>query len=199
VVEYSAPAGCPQCGSGDCGVRDRHRRLIVDLKPVRGGLKRWVTRHKATPRFCRRCGCVWMADDYPAPPHKGGRCHKYGWTLCGWTAYVTVVLRQTNEATVEALGDFFGVPILSGMVSKLRSQAADHYRGTYESLLAALRGGRLVHVDETWANVKGADKRGYVWAFANPEVAVYTYSPTREGDTLRETLAGFRGVLVSEF
>jgi len=38
----------------------------------------------------------------------------------------------------------------------------------------------LVRVDETWAKVKGAGKRGYVWAFASPEVAVYVYSPTRE-------------------
>jgi hypothetical protein len=44
---------------------------------------------------------------------------------------------------------------------------------------------------------KGADKRGYVWVFASPEAAVY--APTREGDTVRETLAGFKGVLVSDF
>ena len=72
-------------------------------------------------------------------------------------------------------------------------------RETYESLLGTVRGGPLVHVDETWAKVKGASKRGYVWVFASPDVAVYVYSPTREGDTLRETLTGFKGVLVSDF
>jgi hypothetical protein len=38
-----------------------------------------------------------------------------------------------------------------------------------------------------------------VWVFANPEVAVYLYSPSREGEIARDALSGFRGVLVSDF
>jgi hypothetical protein len=38
-----------------------------------------------------------------------------------------------------------------------------------------------------------------VWVFANPTAAAYVYSPTRDGDTVRDVLAGFRGVLVSDF
>ncbi len=201
VQDHECPSHCPQCGSSDNGVRNRHTRLIVDLKSVRGGLKRWVTRHNATRRFCRPCNRTWVSEEYPAADEglKRGRAHRYGWALCGWAAYVTVALRQTNLATVEALNDFFGVTVSSGLVSRLRAQAADRYRGTYESLLVALRGGPLVHVDETWAKTKGVDKRGYVWVFANPEVAVYIHSPTREGETLRKALTGFKGVLVSDF
>ena len=72
-----------------------------------------------------------LPDDFLAV-----RSHKYGWTLCGWVAYASVCLRQTNEATVDGLGDLFGVPIDSAVVSKLRQQAADRYRSAYESLLA---------------------------------------------------------------
>ena len=39
----------------------------------------------------------------------------------------------------------------------------------------------------------------YVWTFAGPEAALYVYAPTWDGDVLRETLAGFRGVLESDF
>jgi len=200
VVEYSVPDRCPQCGADDGRAGKRHSRLVVDLKAVGGGLKRWVTQHTVREYICRRCGRNGLPDDYSGGrAHKWGRYHRYGWTLCGWVAYATIALRQTNEATVDALYDLFGVAVRSAVVSKLRGQAADRYRGTYESLVAALRGGRLVHADETWAKVKGVGKRGYVWAFANPETAVYVYSPTREGDTVRETLAGFSGVLVSDF
>src|SRR4029078_4069937 len=40
---------------------------------------------------------------------------------------------------------------------------------------------------------------GSVWVFASPDTAVYLYSPTRSGANVHETLAGFRGVLVSDF
>jgi hypothetical protein len=47
--------------------------------------------------------------------------------------------------------------------------------------------------------MKGAIGDGYVWAFANPQTVVYVYSPTRDGDVVRNALAGFKGVLVSDF
>jgi len=36
-------------------------------------------------------------------------------------------------------------------------------------------------------------------AFASPDAAAYVYAPTREGETARQILGGFRGVLVSDF
>jgi predicted RecB family nuclease len=200
IVEYRGPDRCPHCGSDGFGTQGCNSRLIVDLKSVGGGLKRWVTRHKAPRYLCRKCGGNWVSEDYLGgrSPHPG-RPYKYGWTLCGWVAYATVVLRLTNEAIAEALCDQFGIVIRSAVVSKVRSQAADRYRGTYQSLLAALRSGKLAHADETWGKVKRASKRGYVWTFASPDVAVYVYSPTRDGDTVKDSLAGFKGVLVSDF
>jgi hypothetical protein len=75
----------------------------------------------------------------------------------------------------------------------------NHYRTTYEVLLADLRKGPVVHADETQVGVKGLNGHGYVWVFASPDTAVYVYSPTRDGSIARDTLAGFQGVLVSDF
>jgi hypothetical protein len=75
----------------------------------------------------------------------------------------------------------------------------ERYRATYEGLLADLRKGPLVHADETKVGVKGPAGGGYVWAFASPEAVVYVYAPTRDGVTVRQSLAGFKGVLVSDF
>ena len=199
VVEHGRSTICPRCGSGDFSVRGCNTRLVVDLKPVGGGLKRWVTRQKGRRYYCDKCGSTWISEQYGAGHDKPGRPFKYGWTICGWVAYATIALRQTNESTSDSLHDLFGIPVASAGISRLRSQAASRYQQTYESLLAALRGGQLVHADETWAKVKGKSTRGYVWAFASPETAVYVYSPTREGDTIRRTLLGFKGVLVSDF
>ncbi len=194
VVEYVRPDRCPQCGSEDLDSRESNQRLVVDLKRTPGGLRRWVTRHKARRCRCRKCEHVCLPNDFLAI-----RSRKYGWALCGWVAYAAVALRQTTQATADALADMFGVRITSAGVSKLRGQAADRYRETYASLLAELRAGPVVHADETWARVKGCSSKGYVWTFASPEVAVYAYSPNRDGETVQGALSGFRGVLVSDF
>jgi hypothetical protein len=113
--------------------------------------------------------------------------------------YSSIALRQSNEGIGEALTEFFGVRFGRGYASKIRQRAAEQYRPTYEALMASLRGGPLVHADETKVEMKGAAGHGHVWAFASPETAVYVYSPTKDGDTARDTLAGFTGVLVSDF
>jgi hypothetical protein len=108
-------------------------------------------------------------------------------------------LRQTNEAVAESLQDLFGIPMPSGMVSRIRQHVVDHYQTTYDALLADLRKGPVVHADETRVGVKGPNGNGYVWVFASPDTALYVYAPTRHGVTAQETLAGFKGVLVSDF
>jgi hypothetical protein len=123
----------------------------------------------------------------------------YGRGLCGWVVYASISLRQTNEVIGEALEEWFGVRLGRCYASKIRKREVERYRATYESLLAALRSGPVVHADETRVPIKGAAGSGYVWAFASPDTAVYVYAPTRGGDTVRETLSGFQGVLVSDF
>jgi hypothetical protein len=57
--------------------------------------------------------------------------------------------------------------------------------------------GRLLHVDETRANVQGVN--AYVWAFTSLEEVIYVHTVTREADFVREKLKNFKGVLVTDF
>jgi predicted RecB family nuclease len=193
-VECGPLVVCPHCGSNCLGPHSPYEKLVIDLKAFRGGIKRWVTRYKVKRYRCRQCHHISLPDDYRAVSS-----HKYGWGLCSWGVYSSISLRQTDDAVMDAVGDLFGIYLSSRFASKLRQRAADYYLGSYESLLTSLRNGRLVHADETMARIKTSSSDGYVWVFANPETAVYVYAPTRDGDTVRETLAGFRGVLVSDF
>jgi hypothetical protein len=192
-VECGLRVVCPCCGSKRLERNARHQKLVIDLKPFRGGMKRWVTRYKVIRQRCWECRRTFLPDDYAALPSK------YGWTLRKWITYASIALRQTNDAVAESLGDLFGISIPSGLVSKIRQGVVERYRETYEGLLADLRRGPVVHADETKVGVKGPGGDGYVWAFANPQTAAYVYAPTRDGETVRETLAGFHGVLVSDF
>src|SRR5262245_12090807 len=192
-VEWGRPASCPHCGSTGFDPQSKHRKLVIDLKPFRGGLKRQVTRHKSWRYRCRKCLGTFLPEGYLA------MSSGYGRGLCGWVVYASISVRQRTEAMGEALEEWFGVRLGRCYASKIRKREVERYRVTYESLLAALRSGPMVHADETRVPIKGAAGSGYVWAFASPDTAVYVYAPTRGGETVRETLSGFQGVLVSDF
>jgi predicted RecB family nuclease len=187
------PAVCPHCGHDDFGVMSRYQKLVIDLKPFRGGIKSWVTRYKVERQRCKKCRKGMYPDDYNSLPYR------YGWGLCSWQIYAMIALRQSLDASAETLDDLFGCSLSLGALVNLRRQAVEHYRPTYEALLATLRNGELIHADETRARIRGPGRDGYVWVFANPTTVVYVFSPTRDSDTVRKTLADFKGVLVSDF
>jgi hypothetical protein len=185
----------------------------LDLKLFRGGVKRWVTKYTTRGYKCLACHHPFLPDDYQAIS-----ATKYGPNLCAWAVYATVTLRQTNENVEDCFADLFGYSISYSRVSEFRKRAAEYYRPTYLAILEKLRTGPLVHVDETKAGMRGrrgcrssndtgegkvavhgGGTNGYVWAFASPESVAYVYSATRDGNVVRETLTGFKGVLVSDF
>jgi predicted RecB family nuclease len=193
-VECGVLGVCPHCGSSSLGPHSPYQRVVIDLKPSRSGVKRWVTRYKVMRYRCRQCKRKSLPDDYRALPS-----NKHGWGLCSWAVYSSVSLRQTDEAVTEALENLFDLSLRRELIPVLRRRAAAIYQPTYESLLDALRKGKLVHADETRAKIKTSTEDVYVWVFADPQTAAYVYSPRRDGDTLRDTLSGFNGVLVSDF
>jgi predicted RecB family nuclease len=193
-VECGVPSACPHCGLDDFGVKSGYQKLVIDLKSFCGGVKRWVTKYKVKRYRCRRCRFSLYPEDYVT-----ATAEKHGRGLRNWVAYATIALRQTNDGIAESLDDLFGIAPSHGSICKLRRQAAEYYRPTYESILSSLRNGAFVHGDETKVRVKDRDIDGYAWVFANPETVAYVYAPTREGDTVQQTLVGFKGVLVSDF
>ena len=74
---------------------------------------------------------------------------------------------------------------------------AARYRRTVKLLIQRLLAGRVIYVDETQIALRHG--KGYVWVLANSEVVVYFYRPNREAGFLKELLAGFQGVVVSDF
>src|SRR5207248_1227330 len=127
-VEYDDLRVCPYCGSTVLDTSSRYQRCVIDLKPFRGGVKRWVTRYRVIRRRCRQCWKTFLPEDYQSLPSK------YGWGLHSWVVYASICLRQTNDAVAESLHDLFGIPIPSSMVSRIRQNVVNHYRTTYETL-----------------------------------------------------------------
>ena len=91
----------------------------------------------------------------------------------------------------------FGYSIGQPSINRLKARAADLYRETCDKLTQKLLSGSLIHADETQLRTK--DFTGYVWAFTSMEEVAYVWSPTREAHVAKEFLAGFSGVLVTDF
>jgi hypothetical protein len=95
------------------------------------------------------------------------------------------------------LDEVFGLSMSHDLAARMKAEAATTYQGTYDRLAERIRAGDLVHVDETKVSVKGV--HCYVWTFSNLQEVVYVYSDTREGDILKTVLAGFKGILITDF
>ena len=74
---------------------------------------------------------------------------------------------------------------------------ADYYAATELALLQSILKSPFVHVDETKINIQGVDQ--YVWVFTDGQHVFFRMTETREADIVREMLAGYKGVLVSDF
>ena len=190
TIEYARPKFCPQCRSKAVERHSRKSRTVIDLRFMRYGIKRWITRHILLRYRCKSCTKTFFARNTCA-------AGKYGPDLMAYTMYLNIELRLPQGHVDSNVGKLFGLHIPRGTTKGFKAMIAHAYHGVYDDLLKRLCNGPLLHVDETSVSVKG--KNGYVWVLASMEHVAYFYTPSREGATIRAMLKNFVGVLVSDF
>jgi hypothetical protein len=188
VMLDDKPASCPRCGASKLWVAGRMSRVVFDLKFTRGGIKRWVVRYRYNSYRCVAC----KAQTTMHP-----RATKYGQNLRAYVAYLLIEMRLSHQKIREHVATVFNFPITNTMANDMKAIMAKKYEPTYRLILEQIAGGTLVHADETKGVVYGGGH--YVWIFANLTSAAYIYSASREASILDDVLAGFKGVLVSDF
>lgn len=183
---------CPFCkGSRITRLfRKVHSRLAYDLEFIRGGLRRRVIRCTASWHQCEDCRMTF-------PPRNHQRRDKHLHGLKSWAMYQHIVHRVNLGHVSEMLVDLFGLRVNRGELHGIRALMANRYRKTCDRILARIVGGRVAHGDETEVDL--VRSKGYVWVVANMEDVLYLYKPSREAGFLRDLLADFNGVLVSDF
>jgi hypothetical protein len=112
--------------------------------------------------------------------------------------YQNIECKQNMWQVRTTLMDVFGLDVPIRQFYLFKTWVLGRYAGLYEEICRAIVGGHLVHVDETTVNLLNNGK-GYVWVLAAMDKVYFFYKPSREGGFLNELLAGFRGVLVSDF
>jgi predicted RecB family nuclease len=191
TIESSRRSFCPTCKSRLVYRHGKRSRTVVDLRFMRHGLKRWITRYIARRYRCLSCRLIFY------PPDRRWTASKYGPDLVAYTMYQNIELRFPQSRIALGIKKLFGLDISRSTINRFKGAAAQTYESTYSNLLKRLSKGRLLHVDETSAGVKG--KEGYVWVLTSLEEVAYFHTPTRAGDTIQAMLKEFSGVLVSDF
>ena len=191
IIEPSIPLHCPKCRSTPIFKNGYHRKMLYDLKISQSGIKRWIEKYETIHYICGNCGITFSSDNW------FNTKHRYGWGLISYIIYHVIEMSIPQAAVARIINQLFGYSLHSGKISRSKTQAAEYYFEMYESIKQKLVNGKLIHADETKANVDG--KTAYVWVFTSLEEVIFLYSETREGETPKSFLKEFHGVLVSDF
>ncbi len=191
IIEYPAPTNCPHCNRIATTKRAKREKTLYDIQIGRFGIKRWVEKHVFQTYFCPKCELHFGLE-------KRFRTKlKYGWGVTAYLLYHIVELAIPQRTVAQSMNRLFGLDLICSTVNKFKTRAAELYNETKQEILDRIVRGRLVHADETRANVKG--KTAYVWVLTNLHEVAYVYAESREGEVVQSLLRDFKGVLVSDF
>src|SRR5262249_8133469 len=167
-------------------------RVVVDLNFTRNGCRKTLTKSVGKKGYCPKC-----LHHYAPPALTRLGQYTFGHGFQAWTIYQRVVLRLPYRILIQVTEHLFGVGFSQGTVTNFLHYLADYYANTEAANLQAILRSEFVHVDETRINIQGVDH--YVWVFTEGNHVVFRMTETREADIVREVLAGYQGVLVSDF
>ena len=190
-IEHPAPTNCPHCNRIAITKRAKREKTLYDIQISRFGIKRWVEKHVFQTYLCPKCELHFGLE------RRFRTKLKYGWGITAYLLYQIVELGIPQRTVAQSMNRLFGLDLVCSTVNKFKARAAEIYKETRQEILDRIVGGRLVHADETRANVKG--KTAYVWVLTNLHEVAYVYSESREGEVVQSLLGDFKGVLVSDF
>jgi predicted RecB family nuclease len=173
TIEYPRVTACQICNSSSIYRHGKRSRIEFDVRFMRHGIKRWITRYVIHRYRCLSCRGTFYPRD------RASTISKYGRSLAAYVVYQNVELLLPQNRIASSIGQLLSLQLSRNVVNRLKAAAAQYYTRTYEELLNRLCNGSLLHVDETSASIKVGD--GYVWVFTNMKEVAYFYTPTREG------------------
>jgi predicted RecB family nuclease len=167
-------------------------RTVTDLAFTRNGCRKTVTRYEGKRARCPTC------DKSYEPPALGRLGNQaFGHSFQAWTVYQRVVLRLPYRIIAQVTEHLFGIGLCASSGVNFLRYLAGYYASTETALLQAILKSDFVHVDETRISIQGVDH--YVWVFTDGQHVAFRMTETREADIVHEVLAGYKGVLVSDF
>jgi predicted RecB family nuclease len=190
VVSFDA-SRCPSCRSRALKRYGESSHDVLDLNFTRGGVRKQVTRFVSWRYDCCKCKLTFRSEQrLPNPP-------RYGHGFASWCAYHNSFSGLSMSGVRRGLEDIFGLRLRTESLERARDRLAADYEELCAEILAKILSSAVIHIDETTARLRKGN--GYVWVLTTLDKVYYLYRPSRETDFLKDLLASFRGVLVSDF
>lgn len=191
VIIWDTPRICPSCNRSyyKRGV-DKSKKLHEIIFGHRS-IKLRIVKYVFSTRLCRKCGTIFGIPD------RFKIIRKYGWNLIAYFFYHVVNLGIPQRKIVRGFNRLFNFELNRSTLHDMKIRVATYYAGTKKQILERIIQGRLLHIDETRANIKG--QSAFVWVLTSHKEVAYIFSDSREGEIAHKLLADFKGVLVSDF
>ena len=191
VVIWKVDRSCPHCDHSIGVKRIKRSRTHYDLLIGYHSVKQRIVRYVFQTYECLKCGSTFGL------PERFKLSRVYGWNLIAFFLYEVIELSIPQLSVMHSFNRMFGLQLTRNCSHFIKTKGAYYYTETKEQIIKRLVSGKLLHVDETRANVQG--KAAFVWVLANRESVAYIFSESREGELIQNLLAEFKGVLVSDF
>jgi hypothetical protein len=138
---------CPKCSEPTLYRHRTRTKTVFDLTFSKTGVRRRAAKLSFVEYRCHKCGCC---------PPAATRKERYGRGLRSYVVYALLQLRLSLRMICDNVGTLFNIWLGRGTIVAIRGGSAKEYSLAYDSILARLVGGPLVHADETQIKINGA-------------------------------------------
>ena len=182
---------CPNCGGKYIERTRPLEQVVTDLKFSNSGVKRWVTKLVRWRYTCIHC------EHNFAPQRTMFHSRHYGHSLLCWCVYLSTFCGLNMKRTCRVMLEVFGIDLPDSKIGYYKRYLSAKYSPLCQEILERLLQSPVLHVDETFVDMRG--QSAYVWVLTSLDKVYYLYKPSREASFLKELLVNFKGVLVSDF
>ncbi|MCX7424151.1 MAG: IS66 family transposase [Planctomycetia bacterium] len=168
------------------------QHIQTDLAFGKNGVRKRLLKYIGHRASCPICG-----RQYPPPAIYKLQGRMFGHRFLSWVAYQRVVLMLPVGAIRQTLATLFSESVGKSTVCKFIHQLSDDYSYTEALLRRSILQSPFIHVDETKISIQG--RNWYVWVLTDGKHVVFRLTDSRETTLIHKLLAGYEGVLVSDF
>jgi predicted RecB family nuclease len=191
-VLYIELKRCVRCQSRKIEKVKEMSHDVIDLKFGKGSIRKSITHFVSWKYLCTRCLEQFNSEERAPNPQKCGH------GLVSWCAYLNNICGINILRIKKTIRDMFGITIHDQTIRRSQQYITRLYQPLCNEILHSILSERVIHIDETNVKLKPL-QNGYVWVLTSMDKVYYFYRPTRETSFLKEMLAQFKGILISDF
>jgi transposase len=178
---------CPDCGRKVKKKKGKRKRTTTDIQPGKPINTEWDIERG----YCENCKKIVEPVVAEALPNS-----RFGLTLALYVTFLSVLGITLGKIRCILLHDY-NLTISKGTLANLIEQVAGYLGSDYEKLRLQLLQEKDIFGDETSHPING--KNAWLWTFIGKTVSYLTVQKSRGQKVVKKILAGYNGILHSDF